>query len=88
MRRSGRDASGTGEYFLIETTALSSRSNNNSLFVADANSILNNGVSGTDFQGPIEYLDSEEWLDYIYQNDVYVIDCGDSGMLGLTMFAN
>ncbi len=85
---SGRDASGTGEYFLIETTALSSRSNNNSLFVADANSILNNGVSGTDFQGPIEYLDSEEWLDYIYQNDVYVIDCGDSGMLGLTMFAN
>ena len=56
--------------------------------MADANSILNNGVSGTDFQGPIEYLDSEEWLDYIYQNDVYVIDCGDSGMLGLTMFAN
>ncbi len=81
---SGDDATGTGNYFLIETTALSEDSNNQSVFEENANALLDYKNAGT---GPITYYNHDSWRKYL-TDDTYVIDCGDSGTLGLTPFAN
>lgn len=81
---SGEDTSGTGQYFLIETTALSSDWNNQDIFVENANALLEYQSLGT---GPITYYSQEDWSNYL-ANDVYVIDCNDAGILGMTPFAN
>ena len=75
---------GSGEYFLIETTALEGNSNNRQAFVSGANQLINSGkVSGI-----ITYMDQESWYNYLSVDGTYLIDCDDSIVLGLTPFAN
>lgn len=81
---SGSDTTGTGEYLLIETTALSGSSNNEDIFVSGANALLDYNRPSA---GPITYYSQDEWLEYI-SGDTYVIDCNDSSVLGMTPFAN
>lgn len=79
----GNDTRGTGQYLLIETTSLSSGSNNRDIFKAGMEKLM-------DYKGPsgcIRYLSPESWEKYITSN-TYVIDCNDSGVLGLTPFFN
>lgn len=81
---------GSGNYLLIETTALP---NKNSDFIDEANSILTNWERESD-DHPIACLTKEEWAAYLTadQNDAgddcYVLDCGDGALLGMTPFAN
>lgn len=75
--------SGSGEYFLIETTALDSATNNDSIYVNGANQLRK--LQAPD--GPIEYMNSDEWSNYLSQCD-YIVDCDDSRILGLTPFSN
>ncbi len=79
---------GTGEYFLIETTCLDKDSNNDDIYVSYMNGLLNNSPGDLKKNYPISYYSSEEWKQYIDKNDVYVIDCNDSRVLGLTPFYN
>lgn len=79
------DGEGVGEYFLIETTALTGNSNNQDIFIENANALLNYEVLGT---GPIIYYNQDEWYAYLAENVEYIIDCDDSSVLGLTPFAN
>lgn len=79
----GSDTVGTGEYLLIETTALSD--NWEKSFVSGANSLLDYKVPGS---GPITYMDQDEWYEYITRANTYLIDCNDAGTLGMTPFAN
>lgn len=82
---SGNDISGTGEYFLIETTALSDRTNYRDIFIDNANGILD-GIAPV--SGPIEYYNQDEWYEYLMQEGTYIIDCDDMNVLGLTPFSN
>ena len=75
---------GTGEYFLIETTALSDQDNSRQIFVDGANYLLNNQT----VSGIITYLTPDEWDEYLSQTVQYLIDCDDSVVLGLTTFSN
>lgn len=77
---------GVGEYFLIETTMVDDDSNNQSVYVTYANAMLNNGIKDSTY--PIAYLDQEGWYNYITNQNVYIIDCDDSSVLGLTVFSN
>ena len=76
------DMIGTGEYFLIETTALSDNWENafqeGCLALEDYK-----GVSGV-----ITYYNQDSWKKYLSQKGTYLIDCDDSRVLGLTPFAN
>ncbi|MDE6220063.1 MAG: hypothetical protein K2G51_06505, partial [Lachnospiraceae bacterium] len=76
---------GTGEYFLIETTALSADTNNRNIFINDANALLKEEVLNS---SPIKYLNAEAWKAYLSVEETYLIDCDDSRVLGLTPFAN
>ncbi|MBR5659069.1 MAG: hypothetical protein IKX10_06685 [Lachnospiraceae bacterium] len=78
---------GQGQYFLIETTCLSSSSNNNKIFVEYAQALLDgdlSSVAGKDY--PIQLLSADQWKSYIQGSDVYILDCNDSRFLGLTEF--
>ena len=81
---------GSGNYFLIETTALP---NKNSDFIDEANSILTNWERESD-DYPIACLTKEDWVAYLtadqgdFSDDCYVLDCGDGALLGMTPFAN
>ena len=75
---------GSGEYLLIETTALADSSNTRQIFVDGANNLINNKYPG----GPISYLTASEWHDYLKNKVEYIIDCDDSTVLGLTAFSN
>lgn len=75
--------SGSGEYFLIETTALESRNNNDSIYINGANQCIHEEAPA----GPITYLNSSDWKSYISQCE-YIVDCDDSRILGLTPFSN
>lgn len=81
----GWEGEGIGEYFLIETTALSSDWNNEDVFVADANELLNYNVLN---ESPVQYHDTEWWAEYIWDEGAYVIDCSDLNILGMAAFAN
>lgn len=82
----GEDIHGTGEYFLIETTALSADDGNNQdTFINDANALLEGKVLNS---SPIMYKNAEEWNAYLSAEGTYLIDCNDSRVLGLTPFAN
>lgn len=78
-------AEGEGEYFLIETTALGSAWDADSIFVEGFEELQ-------DYYRPstfvIEYLDHDEWVNYLTQEVEYIIDCDDSRVLGLTPFVN
>ena len=77
---------GSGEYFLIETTALSEAINGNA-YADFANALLAGNLYAENYSC-ITYLDTQEWMNYIYNDEVYVIDCDDSRVLGMTPFAN
>lgn len=77
---------GKGEYFLIETTCVDDASNNQNIFIDYLNEYIGNGVLEDTY--PIAYLNSDEWINYISNNNAYIIDCNDSSVLGLTPFAN
>jgi len=77
---------GSGEYFLIETTALSEAINGNA-YADFANALLAGNLYAENYSC-ITYLDAQEWMNYIYNDEVYVIDCDDSRVLGMTPFAN
>lgn len=79
----GDSTAGTGQYFLIETTSLDS-SNNRDIFTQGVEMLLNNKGPGS---GPVRYYNRDMWKEYLTDN-VYVIDCADSGVLGMTPFAN
>ena len=76
--------SGSGEYLLIETTALTSGNNSRQIFINGANSLINNQYP----DGPIEYLTDSEWHEYLENEVEYIVDCDDSTVLGLTAFSN
>lgn len=80
----GNGEEGTGQYFLIETTALSANSNTRDHFIENANGLL----KGTGSTGVITYYSTESWKKYLTENVEYIIDCNDSRLLGLTPFAN
>ena len=81
---------GTGEYFLIETTMLP---NDQAKIVEYINALIADNVSGDDGLKyiragyPVVWLSADAWEDYIWENDVTLIDCSDSSMLGATPFA-
>lgn len=81
----GEDTSGTGQYFLIETTALSDNWNNQNVFIDDANALLEEKVLNS---SPITYMNADTWYEYLSAEGTYVIDCDDSRVLGLTLFSN
>ena len=76
---------GAGEYFLIETTALSSSSNNRDIFIDGANALIKGKKN--ECKGTITYMSSSEWEDYLSEV-TYIIDCDNSVALGLTPFSN
>lgn len=79
---------GTGEYFLIETTALSDDNNNDDIYREYCNALLDNNPDDLSQDWPIAYYSADEWQTYLSENGAYVIDCNDSQTLGLTPFAN
>lgn len=79
----GESTAGTGQYFLIETTSLSSDLTN--VFIDGANSLLDNEPPKT---GPITYMNREQWKQYLAVEGTYLIDCDDANIMGLTPFAN
>lgn len=76
---------GTGQYFLIETTALSSDWNNENTFIENANALFNDKALNT---SPITYKNRADWQEYLAVPGTYIIDCDDSSILGLTPFVN
>lgn len=79
------DGEGYGEYFLIETTALSDDLNGDA-FVNYANQLIA-GNKNAKNDSCIQYYDADGWWSYI-QGVEYVIDCNDSRILGMTPFSN
>lgn len=80
---------GSGQYFLIETTALSGSNNNAQIYVDVANQLINENTMPMPSSGyPITYMNGEEWIEYLSGEGTYLIDCDDSRVLGLTPFAN
>ena len=77
---------GSGEYFLIETTALKDSVINGSGLADDAVALMNGELDKFKDNGCIYYFNSDAWKEYI--QDAYVIDCDDSRVLGMTPFAN
>lgn len=80
----GNDTAGTGQYFLIETTALSDDRNNPDIFIENANELLKDNALNT---SSITYYNREGWKNYLAE-DTYIVDCDDLGVLGMTPFAN
>lgn len=76
---------GEGEYFLIETTALGSAWDKDSIYEEGFEALSQYYRPDTDV---IKYMDQEEWVDYLTQEVEYIIDCDDSIVLGLTPFVN
>ncbi len=74
---------GSGQYLLIETTSLPCKWENYKEYLA----WLMAGSYNNEISCPIAYLSSEEWKNYIESRDVYLVDCSDGKMLGLTPFA-
>ena len=79
----GSNTVGTGEYFLIETTALSD--NWEAAFQTGVNSLIEYKGPGS---GPITYMTQDGWYEYISRDNTYLIDCSDASTLGMTPFAN
>ena len=77
---------GSGEYFLIETTALNNNSINGTAFVDFANA-LQKGELDAKNSSCIQYKNKDEWKEYLKKVE-YVIDCNDSRILGMTPFSN
>ena len=79
----GRNTVGTGEYLLIETTALSD--NWEEAFKDGVNALIEYKGPRS---GPITYMTQDMWYEYITRENTYLIDCSDASILGMTPFAN
>ena len=81
---------GSGQYFLIETTAVDDGNNSRGIFINNANKLIDKKRP----DGPIYYYSAEDWKKMLTQTDAdgnllyYIVDCDDSGILGRTPFAN
>lgn len=82
----GDNTGGTAQYYLIETTALSESWNNQNVFVADANAILNEDRFLN--ESPITCYNDDWWIEYLTQDGAYIVDCDDINLLGMTPFSN
>lgn len=76
---------GYGEYFLIETTALSASSNTQEMYTRGLSDLLKGKAPQ---EGAITYYSKSEWNQYLKNNVEYILDCDDSINLGLTGFYN
>lgn len=82
---------GSGEYFLIETTWLP---NERSKFVSYCNDLLagrineDRGLEYVSYGYPIVKMTNKAWKKYIEDQNVILIDCGDSSLLGTTPFVH
>ena len=82
---------GSGEYFLIETTCLP---NERSKFVGYVNDLLagkiyeDRGLEYIPYGYPIVKMSNAAWTKYIEDQNVILIDCGDSSLLGTTPFVH
>lgn len=75
---------GSGEYFLIETTDIPcSWADFEDYAVELAYDSYDNNINS-----PIRYMNAKEWNNYINKNDVYLVDCSDGKLLGLTPFSH
>ena len=77
---------GAGEYFLIETTALSEDEMNGTAFEEYAAALLK-GELDAENNSWIKYMNNAQWAEYL-KTVQYVIDCDDSRILGMTPFSN
>ena len=75
---------GSGEYFLIETTDIPCSWDDFEDYAAE----LINDTYDNRINSPIIYYNSKEWNNYISRNDVYLVDCSDGKLLGLTPFSH
>lgn len=75
---------GKGEYFLIETTDIPCTWDKFSEYVENLKA---GSYDNEKTESSILYLDNELWDWYINNNDVYLVDCKDGKLLGLTPFA-
>ena len=75
---------GSGEYFLIETTDIPCSWED---FEDYAVELAYNNYDNS-IESPIVYMNSKEWNNYINKNDVYLVDCSDGKLLGLTPFSH
>ncbi|WP_026652802.1 zinc ribbon domain-containing protein [Butyrivibrio proteoclasticus] len=75
---------GSGHYFLIETTMLPCTEDEFAeylgLILSDA------GPENIDGQYPVMYYNFSMWVDYIVNDDIYIINCDDITELGITPF--
>lgn len=74
---------GSGEYFLIETTEIPCKWEDFEDYALE----LTNDTYDNSIESPIIYLNGKEWNNYINKNDVYLVDCSDGKLLGLTPFS-
>lgn len=81
---------GSGDYYLIETTAISDSVNSRDIFIDGANSVIDEEYP----DGPISLLSSDEWCELLESTDedgeyeYYIVDCDDAQVLGMTPFVN
>ena len=75
---------GSGEYFLIETTDIPCSWEDFEEYAVELiNDTYNNRI-----KSPIIYYNSKEWNNYINRYNVYLVDCSDGKLLGLTPFSH
>jgi hypothetical protein len=74
---------GTGQYLLIETTSLPCKWEDYKEYLA----WLMAGSYNNEIDCPIIYLPPEAWKQYIDVGEIYLVDCSDGKLLGLTPFA-
>lgn len=75
---------GAGEYFLIETTALTESSNNQKIF-ADGVTTLSKDEP---LNGMVKYFNNDHWARYLNKEGTYIIDCNDINILGMAPISN
>ena len=72
----------SGEYFLIETTRIPCDWDDYEDYIL----AMAEGKDVSRMDSPIQYLSKDEWNAYIENYGVYLVDCSDGKLLGLTPF--
>ena len=77
---------GSGQYLLIETTMIP---NTREDFEEYAGYLANmQKPQGIETSYPVCYLDTMDWVEYVYGQDCHVINCNDAEIYGITPFDN
>lgn len=82
--------SGSGLYFLIETTTLPNSADNlmEYLYALMAGNVsFDDALEYLPYGYPVVLLSDQAWENYVRKSNVIVIDCADSSLLGATPFA-